>query len=332
MKRTVILSLGVALAAAAAAAAPPTVGELLRSVPDGARAVVAVDSAALRDVPKVQEWLLRHQAWSNANQDLRQFLADAGLDPVRDVDAMVAAIVGERPMGGALALFAGRYDPTSLGGAIVKRGAAAFTLEGMPAYRLPSSHHGGTTSAVLALPSPDLLVAGDEATVQAALEPPHAMPQLVQKEVAAGHIDLRAPFWAVATIPADLRSRASQAGGGVGEGGDNSVRGVIIASGSVERVAVQAFLDDSLKISGVAVADTVENAELLRDAVKGAIAAARLHAQGQAPDLVNVLRDVQVRLSGTEVSITGSIPLAVLEKLNAEHAGTHHPGSNAPIH
>jgi len=323
MKRTLALSLTLALMAPFAAAAPPTISQLLRSVPVSARAVVAVDTAALRQVPRVQEWLIRHQAWTGAGDDMRRFLADSGLDPVRDVDAMVVAVLDENPGTGGVAWFAGRYDPSSLGPALVKRGAGALTIGAVPAYRLPSAGHGDGRSVVLAQPSPDLVVVGDEAAVRAALEPPHAVPPLVEKEVAGGHIDLRAPFWAVATIPASLRSRAGEAAGSAAAHGGESVRSVVFASGAVERVAMEAFLDDSLRVSGVAVADTPENAELLRDAVKGAIAAARLQAQGQAPELVNVLRDVQVRLSGSEVSAAGSVPIALLEKLIAEHGGTH---------
>ncbi len=331
MKRMLILSLALALAAVLAAAAPPTIGEMLRSVPESARVIVAVDSATLRDVPRVQEWLLHHQAWTGAEQDLRQFLADAGLDPVRDVDAMVVAVLGEASTSGAVAFFSGRYDSTSLGGALLKRGAEAFTIGKVSAYRLPSSCHQDGKPAVLAQSSPDLVIVGDEATVRAALNPPHAVVPLVEKEVAAGHIDLRAPFWVVATIPTAVRNRASEAAGRARGEADESVRGVVVASGSVERVAMQAFLDDALKISGVAIADTPENAELLRDAVKGAIAVARLHAQQQAPELVNLLRDVQVRLSGNEVSASASIPLALLEKLTAEHRTTRHSGSKEPM-
>ncbi len=325
MKRTLVFSLTLALTAALAAAAPPPISQLLRSVPASARAVVAVDTAALRQVPRVQEWLIRHQAWTGAGDDMRQFLADAGLDPARDVDAMLVAVLEGNPGTGVVAWFAGRYDPSSLGPALVKRGAGALTIGAVPAYRLPSEGHGDGRSVILAQPSPDLVVVGDEASLRAALEPPHAVIPLVEKEIAGGHIDLRAPFWAVATIPASLRSRAGEAAGSAAAHGGESVRSVVFASGAVERVAMEAFLDESLRISAVAVADTPENAELLRDAVKGAIAAVRLQAQGQEPELVNVLRDVQVRLSGTEVSAAGSVPVALLEKLLADHHGRHEP-------
>jgi hypothetical protein len=319
MKRLLVVLLVMAAATPFAAAAPPTIEEMLHSVPAGAQAVIAVDSAALRTHPKVQEWLLRHHAWTGADQDLPQFLNDAGLDPVRDVDAMVLAVLRDGGETGAVALFSGRYDPASLAAALVKRGAQPFTLGARQAYRLPSSGHHGDDTAVLVQPSPELVIVGEESAVQAAIAPPHAVTPLVEGEIAAGHIDPHAPFWVVAVVPAEAQQKAGEVSEHVHGESSETVRSVVFASGAVQRVAGQAFLDESLRFSGVAVADTSENAELLRDAVKGAIAAARLHAQGQAPELVSVLRDVVVRVSGTDVSVSGAVPVALLEKLAAEH-------------
>lgn len=319
MKRLLVVLMVMAVTTPFAAAAPPTIGEMLHSVPAGAQAVIAVDSAALRTHPKVQEWLLRHQSWTGADQDLRQFLSDAGLDPVRDVDAMVVAVLRDGGETGAVALFSGRYDPASLAVALVKQGAQPFTLGAHRAYRLPSSGHHSDETAVLVQPSPELVIVGEGSAVQAAIAPPHAVIPLIESEIAAGHIDPRAPFWVVAVVPAEAREKAGEVSEHVHGEGSESVRSVVFASGAVQRVAGQAFLDESLRFSGVAVADTSENAELLRDAVKGAIAAARLHAQGQAPELVNVLREIVVRVAGTDLSVSGAVPLALLEKLAAEH-------------
>jgi hypothetical protein len=319
MKRILLAPAFLALGATLALAAPPTVGEMLNLVPEGAQTVVAVDSAALRSHPKVQAWLLQQHSWTGAGQEIQQFLADAGLDPLRDVDGVVVALLGETHPTRGLVLCAGRYDPAALGAALVKRGATAFTLGKVAAYRLPDSGHHGHAAGVLAIPSSELMIAGEEASVAAALVPPHAVIPLIANEMASGHIDVRAPFWMVATVPPEARAKARQAGGhGEGEGSE-PMRSIVLASGAVERVAAQAFLDDSLKVSAVAVADTVENAQLIRDTVKGALAAARLATQREKPELVGVLRDVEVGVSGNEVSVAATIPLSLLEKLAAEH-------------
>jgi len=144
---------------------------------------------------------------------------------------------------------------------------------------------------------------------------------LLDKAVAAGQIDPRAPFWAVGTIPAAAHRHAAALEERGEAEPDHPLHHVLAAAGVVRRIALQASLDDSLRVSGVASADTAENAELLRDAAKGALAALRLGAQDEHPELVDVLRGVQVRASGTEVAVSGAIPVALLEKLAAEHAG-----------
>ena len=318
MKKPLVATILIALAAPALAA-PPTAADLLRRVPEAAVAVVAIDSASLRTHPAVHDWLVRRHDLTGT--DPRCFLDDAGLDPLRDVDVMVLAAVpdGDRPAG--VALFAGRYDPASLGVALVKRGAQAFTLAGAPAYRLASEHEGGR-GVVVALPSTSLVVVGDEATAALALAPPHAFAPLAAGEIAAGRLDIRAPFWMVAAVPALVRQRAGAAAGRVHGEGAETVRGVILASGTVRRIVAQATLDGALTFSAAAVADTPENAELLRDTVKGALAAARLHFEDSQPELIDVLRAVDLHLAGAVVTIKGAIPVALLEKLAAERHAT----------
>jgi hypothetical protein len=318
VKRLLVATLLIALSAPAALAAPPTAAELLRKVPHDATAVVAIDSAALRAQPAVQGWLMRQHALTGTHGDVRGFLDDAGLDPLRDVDVMVVAAVPEGDRTAGVTLFAGRYDTAALGAALVKRGGQAFSLAGTPAYRLASEHEGGR-EAVVALPSAALVVVGDEATVALALAPPHALAPLAAAEIAAGRLDIHAPFWMVATVPAQALQRAGAAAERAHGEGVETVRGVVFASGTVRRVVAQATLGDTLAFSGAAVADTPENAELLRDTVKGALAAARLHFQDSAPELVDVLRAVDVRLDGPVVTAKGAIPVALLEKLAAEH-------------
>ena len=102
------------------------------------------------------------------------------------------------------------------------------------------------------------------------------------------------------------------------------------ASSVISRVTLQASLGDELAVSGAAVADTAENAELLRDAVKGAIAAVRLEAQNRAPELVGVLRDVKVSVDGAVVRGAGSVPVALVEKLVRDAKG--HCTTSNPQH
>ena len=319
MRKLILATLLVALAAPAALAGPQTAAELLRRVPVDASAVAAIDGAVLRAHPAVHAWLVRQRGLTSADGDARRFFDEAGLDPMRDVDVAVVAAVPDGDRTGGVALLAGHFDVAALGAALVKRNAQAFAIAGSPAYRLASEHEDGGT-VVVALPSAELVVVGGEPAVTTALGPPHAVPPLAEGEVSAGRLDIRAPFWLVATVPAQVRSHARAAAERVHGEGAETVRGALFASGTVRRVVAQATFGEALTFSGAAVADTPENAELLRDTVKGALAAARLHFQDSAPELVDVLRAVDLRLDGAVVTAKGAIPIPLLEKLAAGHS------------
>jgi hypothetical protein len=313
VKALLRIAIVITLVAAPVLAAPPTVNDLLRYVPADAQVVMALDTAALRAHPLTQAWILEHQAgWTGVDSDLQRFLSDAGLDPLRDVDLMVVAASTTQGGGHALALFAGRYDPSSLGAAVVARGGRTETVNGVALYLAAK---GKADDAALALPSAELVIAGDESAVRAALATRVAGRTLVGTAVAAGQIDLRAPFWLVALVPDEMRQGAGTAATRVqGEHAD-TVRSVLAAGGTVQCVAMQARLDRELTLTGVATTDTAENAELVRDAVKGALAAARLQLGEEEPELVEVLRDTQVQVKGTEVNGKMVIPLPLIEKL-----------------
>ncbi len=323
MRKVAILATAVLLAAPLWAATVPA--DLVGYLPADAQVALAVDVAALRTNPTVQQWLLEHQApWSGVDDDAAAFLRDAGLDPVKDVDAMVVGVALKDGREEALALFAGRFDPASMGSALLARGATVVPLPGGAAYRMTDRDASGTEHSALVYPLAGLVMVGsDRAVAAAAMRRPAGNP-LVDAEVAAGRLDTAAHLWFVADVAAHAPRAAEMAEAAEGAG---DVRDVLLASRTVRRVTGQALLGTSLEVRGFAQADTPDNAELLRDAVKGALAAMRLHAQEIAPELVEVLRDVRVGLDGTLVSVEGTVPVALIQR----HAAACRPrGSAAP--
>jgi hypothetical protein len=230
---------------------------------------------------------------------------------------MLVAVTPGSVEGHGVAIFGGRFDPTSLGAALVKRGAAATSVAGVSAYKLTErSEHQGQAPYLVA--REDTVIVGDESSMTEVLAEASSGNLLVQREVDAGRVDLRAPFWMVAALPPEMREHLATRTPAAGEGGDPAAQAVVTAARTIRRVTMQATLGESLEIKGLAEADTAENAELLRDAVKGALAAVRLQTQDQYPELVEVLRDVKITLDGTEVQGSGAIPVALIEKL-AQH-------------
>ena len=319
MRQIITIAL-TALLSVAANAAPPTVDRLLASVPENSSAVIVVDLAALRAVPLAQEWLRdSHAPWTGIDNDATAFLRDAGLDPTRDVDLLVLAVTRGHDAGGnALVLAAGRYDPASLDAALVQRGATRVTVAGGPALRLP--RHGGPERAdIVVHTGDDLLVAGPESAVTAALGS-HAPPStLVAQALAAGQVDVKAPFWMVVELPPQAHEAMNHMELSSTEPEANALSNVVRATAAVQRVAVSGWLGDALTVRSVAVATTEENAGLLRDAIKGALAAARLEFQQRDARLVEPLRDTAVTVSGATVEVRASIPVELLRDLTSGH-------------
>ncbi|MFZ5788732.1 MAG: hypothetical protein ACOY3Y_20020 [Acidobacteriota bacterium] len=305
-----VLSLVLATTAVAATAAPPTVTDLTSRLPEDADVVLGSDAGVLRAHPLAQDWLRQHRTeWAGADTEASAFLREAGLDPTRDVDAMVVAAVTEHPQPRWLALFAGRYDAASLGAALQKRGVARVQLGHRSAFRLRNE---GTERTALIHVSDDLVTLGDEASVAESLAGAYRGSTLLTREVAARHVDTTAHFWIVANVPEKARPDASAE---VRPEQSGPVHDALLTSGAVQHVAVQVNMSDALRVQGWAVADSVDNAELLRDALKGAVAAMRLQAQSRVPELVQVLREVEIRQTGVDVSGTASIPVTLLERL-----------------
>ncbi|NCO69627.1 MAG: hypothetical protein GW878_03780, partial [Acidobacteria bacterium] len=288
---------------------------LLRFVPATAEVVMGIDCAALRGHPLIQDWLIEHQAsWSGADDDLARFLADAGLDPLRDVDQVVVGVVPGRPRGQGLAVFAGHFDTAALAAAMQKRGGTVATIGTTVGYAFSSPPR---VEILVALVSPTLVIAGDEATVRGTLAPNADHSQLADRETGAGRVDLGSDFWLVAVVPEEMRRHAAAVANDVSRGA-NEVRGLVLASGAIQRVTMQACLGTSLFLRGVAVADTGDNAELIRDAVKGALAAMRLEVGASSKELVDVLRDVDVTQRSTEVTVNAEVPVRLIETLLRE--------------
>jgi hypothetical protein len=297
------------LLAGAAVAASPGPAELARLTPADATVVVGVNVAALRSYPAVQEWLVKHPAPWNHDHEADEFLRDAGLDPLRDVNASVFSVIaGSEGHNQVLALLSGAFDPSSLAAAMVKRGATEEETKPFRFLRLEQHEHGQQLYAGI---TPDIVAVGDPDGVRAALSGSLTGSTLVTQEVAAGHLDTRAGFWMVMNVPERVREGMHAHEGG----GEVPMHGLAQAARALQRITVQATLGTDLVVKGYARADTPENAELVHDAIKGAIAAFRLGAQETHPELVDVLRGVDVDQDGSVVTMHASVPASLLEQL-----------------
>jgi hypothetical protein len=191
-------------------------------------------------------------------------------------------------------------------------------VAGGTAFQLP--RHEATDHPIIVVhASDDLIVAGTEPAVAAALGQ-HAAPNtLVAEALAAGQVDVKAPFWMVVELPQEARAAMDRIELKAGEPGADALSSVFRATAAIRRVAVSGWLSDALTVRSVAVATTEENAGLLHDAIKGALAAARLEFQQRDARLVEPLRAATVAVSGTSVEVRASFPVELLKDLTSGH-------------
>ncbi len=304
------LTCSLLLSATVVIQAAPSPADLARLTPPDAQVVMGANLAALRTQPAVQAWLAEHHAaWTGRGGDGEELLREAGLDPLRDVDATVVAAV-DRPDGDDswLALFGGSFDPASLAAALLRRGATV--VPGVPFVLLRAAEEGSEKPFIAVL---DQLVAvGDEGSVVAAASGATLGAGVVRVERAAGRLDPNATFWLAVDVPAAVRGQTR-----AGEDAPDAMRGLVHASRAVQRMLLHARLGEALELSAWALADSAENAGLLHDAARGLVAALRLGAQERHPELLDVLRQVRVTQSDREVNAAAVIPVALLESLAA---------------
>jgi hypothetical protein len=317
MRRTVLF-LGFLIVACGLTAAPNP-EDMLPFIPPQAQTVLALDSAALRAHPAVQRFLQeRAGRWAGADQEIQAFLQEAGLDPLTDVDAVVLALIADGPHPQGVMLVAGSFSPDRIAAAVTARGAIPFDLAGHTAYRLPGEGAAAPEAPVFVLVSPELAVLGDPHSVAGAVHPRTRASGIVEAEVAAGRLDLNTPFWLVTLVPMGSRTVAGEGWSGTAQGGATPLAGVERAATAVQRAGLFGSLGSTLHLHGWALTDTAENAELLRDAARGALAAMRLHATGSRPEIMEVLRGIDIRMRGDMVSFAAEFPLDFLERLSPD--------------
>ena len=255
--------------------------------------------------------------------DAARFIAEARLNPKEDVDVIVVAGSPGSGEGSAtgLVLFQGRFDSDRLSAALAKRGGVRKSATGGDYFLLPESgsdRHG--RPGAVAFASAHLVIAGDEASVVAALARRGAGGADFASRAALGRefsrISPGASAWALVDVkrfPAAQKADVS-ASGQAGE--------LIGAMKAVTVVALQAAVKgDALDVSAAGVTDNDETRQLLEDSIRGVLAMWRLAVQEKSPDAVAMLRRFKVGTDGQAVTIKGTLTGDYLRSLADKRAG-----------
>lgn len=261
---------------------------------------------------------------AGADGELAVFLSEAGLDPDRDVDAMVFATTPRGLSGEADVLVAaqGRFAPERLAKAIVARGAVSRSANGVT-YYMPPAEDGDARKAAVYFAANDLVIAGTENAVTRAIGDLRAGGTAFRSAsplaMEMHRIDPVAAGWLLVDV--QRSARLTDARPEVPENAPFNAAALAKNLKKVSTVAVWAREDSEAVLFGAtAVSSDLETRELLGDLLRGATAAWRMAAQEKSPELVHVIRRFRVSDGSDSVTITGSLPASVIRKATAKQA------------
>ena len=302
--------------------------DALSLVPADAVTVGMVQLADMRTSP-LSSLLVQHVDKLSTDGEAEGFLIEAGVRPLRDVDALVVAtsprtIPGSGP--DILVIAEGRFQPERLAAAFVSRGAVR---KGAYLVFPDSAPNSDDDRGAVAFLSPSLAIAGHERSVVKAIAArANGGTRFVTRGILATHlgrIDPAATAWAIIDVPRAARiAKADPIETGNGQAG----AALRAALKSVSAVVFWARdTGDTLQLGATGLSDDAETLELLEDAFRGALAAMRIAVKDKAPEMVSVLRRFDVERTSESLTVGGSIPAATLREVMAKRLAIATPSA-----
>lgn len=307
-----------ALFFASFASASPRKGgaQTLALLPGSAELVVCLDTFALRKSDLVSQMEKQFDSVPEAAENYRRFVRETGLDPRQDTDQILIALrrADEGPESGFLIIAQGRFGSSRLVEQAAEKGGG--TVQVADGVKIWTSQPGTSGDAdgsagsgrMVALAQPDegTLLFGEQAEVMRVLdilsgktspEPKNAK----LRELLSG-VDRRAPAWAILNSSA-LAGKLSHE---VGQNSRDWKPGSAISK--VESVTLMGWIGKDVDLKIRVSAKDSETAGLVADMVRGALAAGKLAAKDQDPDLLKILQETKLSQDGTMLELEARIP------------------------
>jgi hypothetical protein len=291
--------------------------DALSLVPANAVTVGMVKLADMRTSP-LSSFLFQHTDKMSSDGEAAKFLAEAGLQPTKDVDTLTVATTPRTALSSdadVLVIAEGRFQPERLTSALISRGAVK-----KGGYILfPESKEEDENGAVAFL-SPSMAIAGNERSVIAALAARASGGTGFRSRGALGmdlgRVDSKATAWALVDV---TRAARLTKGGDINTGKGQSGEALQAAIKTLSTVAVWATdTGDALELGAIGLSGDTETLQLLEDTVRGALSAMRLAVKDKSPELVSVLRRFDITRKSDSITVEGSIPAAALKDLMAK--------------
>jgi len=287
----------------------------LSLLPASADLVVWVDYFALRKSDLVAEMEARIDSIPEAADHYRQFVRETGLDPRQDTDQVLISLRSAAGTGGSgfLLIAQGRFAGSRILETAAEKGGTLITpREGVRIWTSRQEPGGSSDpspeKSVVALAQPDetTLLFGQESEVLRAADVVTGAKRPETKEsrfrdLLAG-VDRKAPVWAVL----NSESLANQVSSEIARSNSDWKPGKAMASVNSVRMACWAGRDLDMKIQ--VEAKDRESAGLLGDLFRGAVAAGKLAAKDNDPELLKTLQELSIAEEGTGIEIRVRIP------------------------
>jgi hypothetical protein len=322
MKLGLLAPAALLLLSTSPAPAAAATSDALALVPTDSVAVGVIQLADLRANP-LSARLFSDLDRSTVDGDAARFLDETRLNPKEDVDRVVVAGSPKASGSGGtgLVMFEGRFDPERLAAALVLRGAVRRTTPDGDYFVLPAHEGGGDRGepGVVAVPTTHLVVAGPEASVRKALADRKAGGTGFTSGAGLGkqtdRIGRSAAVWALVDA-ARLPERASR------KAPSDAAAGLMASMQSVTLLVFQATpKGDGMTFSATGISQVQETRDNLEDALRGVLAVWRLASQDKNPELVPILRTFKVEKDREGVTVSGTLPAAVLKAMAEKKKG-----------
>ncbi len=294
-----------ALAVLGAGLLPAADPQLLNLVMPDARIVAGVNVDQAKTSP-FGLYILR-QMQAQGAQHLQQVASLTGFDPTRDVHELLIASNGVPGQKTGLILARGNFDANRIQSAAVAGGGSTINYKGTTLLLDPKQVH------AVAFPDATLAIAGDIASVEAALDrqtapapPPAAL--LVQINQWSGSEDA----WGIANLPFSALKPPATPSNPANAAVQNAFQNIQQAAGGVK-------FGTQIVYTGQAQADTPQNAASVASVVQFLASMAQLQAQQKNPQFASILTSLSVTASGNLVNLSLTLPEAQAEQVFQIH-------------
>jgi len=301
LRNTVLAFL--AVAAISSAAVDPA---LLNMVPPDAKIIsgIQVDQSK---ASKFGQYVLGQMTSDNAG--MKQFIADTGFDPRRDLNEIVVATTGTTEAPQFVVVGRGVFNPSRILTAAQANGAEVTSYNGIQLL----SHADAKSDNAIGFIDAGTAVMGTTAAVKAAIDRRGSATKLDAATLnKVRDLSNANDAWFLSTVPVTDFLAGKMGGTDMGQAmGGNLFQSIKAASGGVK------FTTNAITISGEAVTRSDQDATALADVIRfvaGLVQQSKDNSE-QAKQAASLLSTLQLSTQSSTLKLSLSIPEDVAEKL-----------------